>query len=166
MSRRRSARGGVLLEVLVAIAVFVAAATVLLGLARDSIAALGRAEERELAVDLARDAMARLATGELSMADLRAGRVEPAETGRVDGDAPESSFASRFRVDARTQRTSYRGLVLVELSVFEAGGAVGATADQRVLCTLRQLVRPGRPTAEDDVGDDAPIEPEDGEAAP
>lgn len=170
MKSPRRQRASVLLEVVVAIAVFVAAATVLLGLARDSIAAVNRAEERELAVDLARDGMARVATGELTLADLRAGRIEPAETGRVDGNAPESPFASRFRVDVRTQRSPFKGLILVELRVFDAA----APRDSVALCTLRQLVRTARSAShegqssdDDEGGDDsAPADVPDPGAAP
>lgn len=155
-------RAGVLLEVLVSIAVFAAAAAVLLGLARDSLEALGRAEGRELAVDAARDAMARLATGELSLADLRAGRIEPTEPGRVDGDAPGSLLGARFRIDVRTQRSPFRGLILVEISVFDASAAGDAAA----LCTLRQLVTVRRSSTEDADDGDTAQEPGDEEVEP
>ncbi|MFO0874395.1 MAG: hypothetical protein U0575_10530 [Phycisphaerales bacterium] len=135
-------RGGVLFEVLVAVAVFVAAATMLLGIARESLDAMGRAERRELAVDLARDALSRLATGEINIEDLRAGRFESRrdDGAGADADPPTSAPAGRFRIDVRTERSSFAGLVLVELRVRSADAA----ADDAPLCTLRQLVRLGR----------------------
>ena len=133
---RRSPRGDVLLEVLIALAVFAVGAALLLATAQEALAALARAERREQAIDLARSAVARLEAGIINLQDLRSGSAAGDEPGAWKDDA--------FEIDFRSERTEWSGLVLVELRVRDAE----APADAAALCTLRQLVRVGRDTEE------------------
>lgn len=143
-----SCRGDVLLEVLIAVAVFAAGAALLLTTARESLSALDRADQRERAVDLARSIFARLEAGELNVQDLRADRAA--------GDEDEGAWRDeRFALETSTERTSWSGLTLVELRVRDADAA----SDAPPLCTLRQLVRLGGsdedPTATPNAGSSA-----------
>ncbi|HMN96410.1 MAG TPA: hypothetical protein PKC43_11125 [Phycisphaerales bacterium] len=129
-ARRR--RGGVLLETLVAVAIFVAAAGLLLRLSTDALSALDRAERRSAAVDLARSALARLESGAINLADLRAGRVDAERSGR---DEPAGD-AARFRVSVATRRSPHPGLTVVEIEIRDRADP----ADASPLVSLRQLV--------------------------
>lgn len=125
-SRRR--RGDVLLEVLVALAVFVVGATLLLATARETLASLDRAQRREAATDLARSVLARLEAGVINLQDARAGRV---------GDDDEAARGDEvLSVEVRTRRSPWPGLALVEVRVRDRDAA----RDGPSLCMLRQLV--------------------------
>lgn len=144
---QRHVRGGILLEVLLAIAIFAATAGVVLGMISDALAALSRSQERAAAVDIARSALARLEAGLLNITDLRAGRVmsrldESADGGssaEADIGAERDDDAARagLAVDVSTRRADWSGLSLVELRVRR----IDADPDSAPLCTLRQLVR-------------------------
>jgi len=123
-----SRRGDVLLEVMVALAVFVVGAALLLATATETLAALERAERRERATDLARSALARLEAGLVNIQDLRAGRSEQEEGGAWGDDL--------LTLSVRTRRTEWPGLSLIEVRVRD----VGAPAEGAPLCTIRQLV--------------------------
>ena len=60
MTRRAPSRGGILLEVLLSLALFVGAAAFALGATRGVIGSLDRARREALAVDLARAKLAEL----------------------------------------------------------------------------------------------------------
>ncbi|MCA9285945.1 MAG: hypothetical protein KDA22_12050, partial [Phycisphaerales bacterium] len=144
-------RGGLLLEVVVALALFVGGALFVMRSICDGIAGRDRSRQRQEAVDLARSAIARLEVGLINLSDLRSGRF--AETGsdadgaRIGGTGVEGgsgvgsgSGPDAFIVDASTERSPHRGLTMVEIRVRAAQGGDG-TAPGPVLCTLRQLVR-------------------------
>ncbi len=143
-------RGGILLEVLVAIAIFAATAGVVLGMISDALAALSRSQERAAAVDVARSALARLEAGLLTITDLRAGRVTSrldespdadsgaeADVGTDRGDRNDDAVRAGLAVDVSTRRADWSGLSLIELRVRR----IDADPDSAPLCTLRQLVR-------------------------
>jgi type II secretory pathway pseudopilin PulG len=146
--RRRVARGDILLEVMVALGVFVVGAALLLATATETLAALERAERRERAIDLARSALARLEAGVVNLQDLRAGRSE-AEEGGAWGD-------DRVRLSVRTRRSEWPGLSLIEVQVRDTD----ATEDEAPLCTIRQLVELRRRAVDgvDQLVDDDPLE--------
>lgn len=128
-SLRRARAGGILLETMIAVAVFTAAAALLLRTSTQAIADLDLAEQRSMAIDLARSAIARLEAGAVNLADLRAGRVTPED----EGSALEESL---FRVQVATRRSAFPGLTVVEVSVHGRDAA----ADAAPLAILRQLV--------------------------
>lgn len=130
-------RGGILLETLIAVAVFTAAAALLLRTSTEAIAALDVAERRSMAVDLARSAIARLEAGAVNLTDLRAGRVTP------EGEAPALE-ETLFRVQVATRRSAFTGLTVVEVAVHDRE----ASADAAPLAMLRQLVELRREDAE------------------
>jgi hypothetical protein len=137
---RRGRSGGVLLEILLSLAIFVAAGTLVLSIMTDATRAASRAESLAAAVDCARSLVAEVEAGIRSLADLR---------GEID-DLPAPW--ERFRVEGRTVRSDFRGLVLVEVRVHE----IDAPLDAAPRFVLRQLVpvRPGGAAGEAGDGDE------------
>ncbi|MGA1391842.1 MAG: hypothetical protein ACO38W_01675 [Phycisphaerales bacterium] len=132
-SRRRDLRspragraGGILLETMLALALFVATGSLVLGVMTDCTRAIARAERLASAVDCARSLMAEFEAGLRPMGDLAGGELEELPPPWED-----------FRVEARTRRSDFEGLVLAEIGVFEAGSDGAASAS---IFALRQLL--------------------------
>lgn len=136
-------RGAMLFELLVAIAIFALAATLLLSTLSDVIVANGRDATTARAVDLARTRLSELEAGLIAPEDLRA------ESGRRADDAGRGA-REELVVDAVISRSDYPGLSLVELRVFD-----GVQDAPRFV--LRQLVSLPRDRW-DERGIDAPTE--------
>jgi hypothetical protein len=131
-ARRRPAcvRGGVLLEVMLALALFTGAALYTLRALSTVHEGLDRASRMQQAADIAASKLAELEAGLINTADLR-------ETMRSIGSIElEERWADRWLVELRTQRTEHAGLSLVEITVRETAGG-GSPAS----FTLRQLLR-------------------------
>ena len=130
-------RGGILLEVLFAITLFVVAALAILKATGQASRSVERAAVLQRAVDMATTRMAELEAGLISLADLRSidDFVRP-EFGAFN-DAPAEN---RLRIEASTDRSAHGGLSLVELKVLDAE-EVAVDGGARIVFTLRQLVR-------------------------
>ncbi|MBX3402081.1 MAG: hypothetical protein KF699_01585 [Phycisphaeraceae bacterium] len=151
-------RGALLMEMMLALAVFVGAALAILSAMGQSAASLAAAKERQRAMDLARSALSRIEAG-----------IETAET--LNGPVPEwqdEDSTAEFE-DAPPAPTGWElsirttpfggagrggaiaggGLTLVEVTALRRDPGRAAPA---VTVTLRQLVRLGA-EAEDRVGD-------------
>ncbi len=139
MTRRAFvARGSILLEVLLSIALFVGAGSFALAATKSVFHALQRAKGQQQAVDLARSKLAELEAGLTSLADLRdewsgaVGSFEPADPDQVE---------TTWVFDVETSRTEFRGLTLVTLTVSEQSDALDSGADaQPVSVTIRKLM--------------------------
>jgi len=113
-------RGAVLLELLVALAIFIVAATTLLAAFGDVAASVARDSTTALAVDLARTRMSEIEAGLISPEDLRP------ETGARDvGDG--------LVAEAVITRSGFPDLSLVEIRVTEG-------PERELRYVLRQLV--------------------------
>ena len=130
-------RGGILLEVLFAITLFVVAALAILQATGQAARSVDRAAVLQRAVDMATTRMAELEVGLISVGDLRSmdDFVRP-EFGAFD-DGPAET---RLRIEASTERSPHDGLTLVELKVLDAEEPA-ADGGARIVFTLRQLVR-------------------------
>lgn len=117
-----SRRGGVLLEVMLALALFVTAGSLVLSIFADGSRAVARAESLGHAVDAARSVLAEVEAGIRSAGDLR-GPIE---------DLPPPW--TELRVEASSQRSDFPGLVEVEVRVFDRERADSPRF------TLRQLL--------------------------
>ncbi|MCP3904423.1 MAG: hypothetical protein GY715_12415 [Planctomycetes bacterium] len=134
-------RGGILLEVLLSLALFVAAAAFALGATRSVVGTLDRSRREALAVDLARSRLAELEAGIVTLAELRDDAEGLSRAGSVEAFGEEADDGGRrWEIDVTTERTEFTGLVLVELTVREAPDEAVNDPSRIVECTLRQLV--------------------------
>jgi hypothetical protein len=126
-------RGGVLFEVLLAVAIFAGAAAFTLGCMRSVLATLDRTRRQQQAVDLAQSTFAQLQAGLISIASLGDQGNSIAEGDHHD--RASSATSPQFTIDVKVQRSEFTDLSLVELTVREQ-----STADDAAHYTLRQLV--------------------------
>ncbi|MBM4112005.1 MAG: hypothetical protein FJ253_01325 [Phycisphaerae bacterium] len=143
-------RGAMLLELLVALAVLVLAASILLSAFGDVDASIDRDRLVSRAADLARTRMSELEAGLVAAEDLRAGSAggssgATARGGRDGGGGGARAAASagsngaaprdgqEFEVDAVLSRSAFEGLTIVELRVLHA-------SREQPVFVLRQLV--------------------------
>ncbi|MAT81177.1 MAG: hypothetical protein CMJ29_05975 [Phycisphaerae bacterium] len=127
-------RGGLLLEVLVSIAIFVAAAAFCLRATSDVVTAMDRTEKRLVAADIARSAMSQLQAGTLALADLREGSLFSDESSDARLQTPGA-----WRVEVQTRPSLRPRLTVVTLTVEEdTGSSTPATFVLRELIELRE----------------------------
>jgi len=156
--RRRASqpRGAILLEVLLALALFVTTSLTLLSIIAQSIDGLTRSRDRLLAADHARSAMAKIEAG-IERPEALNGPVQPwntAEqtaldpsfTGFDPDDAPVSlvpqDAGPGWSLEIETERTEYTGLTLVRVRAFRVDSD-GFEYDRSPSFTLSQFVRLG-----------------------
>jgi len=135
----RPPRGAILLEVMLAIGLFVGAAAFCLGVTRNLFAALDRADRRKLAIDLARSRLAELEAGLVNVQDLRGEWSGGVGSRPDDAELIATESGPRWEIDAVTTRTEYPGLSLIELTI-TAVPPDGVLESHVVSFTLRQLV--------------------------
>ncbi|MCH2154058.1 MAG: hypothetical protein MK089_12025 [Phycisphaerales bacterium] len=123
-------RGGLLLEVLVSIAIFVAAAAFCVRATSDSLKAMERSDLQLVAADLARSAMTQLEAGILSLADLRDGRIYGEEL-----DDQRLITTGRWQVEADTRPSLRPRLTVITLTVTQ-----DVDTDSPVQFVLRELI--------------------------
>lgn len=163
-SAPRTRRGALLLEVILALAIFVMAGTAILAMVNRVMDGMARTKEVRHAADLAKSAMAQLEAG-LGTAQSLNGPVKawsPEEqgasgpgvgsgaAGAAADDAPPVRGSgvlatmpadSGWELQIDTEPSQFRGLTRVTVKAFKhaAGGPVGEAAGPSY--TLRQLVR-------------------------
>lgn len=135
-------RAAILLEIMLAVALFGSAAAVLFGTLEQGLATLTRSREEQRAADLACSAMALLEAG-LARAETLAGpgeNVWAAAGGDEDApfdDAPPPSLdLDALELDIETQPAAYDGLTEVRITVRRGPGEDAANVFE-----LWQLVR-------------------------
>lgn len=133
---QRAARGGVLLEIVISVALFGGAAAFTLAAVSSVFTTLDQTRKHQQAVDLARSRMAELEAGLISIAELNAD-VENASPRGTSSDRTRIATPPDWIVDAKVRRSEFTGLSLVELTVIEK---VSPARDDAVRYTLRQLV--------------------------
>lgn len=134
----RRARGGILLELLVAIAIFAAGAALTLTALRSALDGVRRAEMRARAEDLAASRLAELDAGLVSIGDLR-------DSGEEDGDgdaAGPGDDALAVTIEVLPAPGAARGsaLSLARATVRTRAGAE-AGSDGAVLAVAERVVR-------------------------
>lgn len=138
-----SRRGGLLLEVMISMALFIGAALVVLRVMSDARTSLQRSAVLQRAVDLAMTRVGELELGLVSLADLRGmGRQERGEFEDLEASAEP------LGIRVRTERTQWDGLVLLELDVLDPE-RTDSTGDDFVVHSVRTLVRLSEETFED-----------------
>lgn len=138
--RSPSRRAAVLLEALLAIALFVGAAAFTLAATRSALQAVDRHRRSLEAVDLARSKMAELEAGLIALEDLRGGDDDGVGSAGRAGPSRDASESPRWQTSVKTQRSEFTGLTLVELTVAEADDQLLDENGAPVSFTLRQLV--------------------------
>jgi len=135
----RRHRGAMLLEVMLAVGLFVGSAAFCLGVTRSLFQSLQRADQRHLAVDLARSKLAELEAGLITVQELR-GEWSGAVGSRSQDDLETMTPGSVWEIDVTTSLSEYPGLSLIELTVREVDMDTGADRDDAVSFTLRRLI--------------------------
>ena len=118
-------RGSVLLEVLLATAVFSFAGIVVLGVVDGAVADGARAARRSLAMDVARSQLARMEAG-------------------ISDDSQDDRVVPGLRVESRMEPSDFPGLALAVVEVYDEqsdGRTDEAINDPPRLAVLRQLLR-------------------------
>lgn len=157
--------GAILLEVLLSLALFVVTSLTLLSVISQSIEGLRRSQDRLLAADHARNAMAQIEGGIARPETLNGPvapwnerqeeTIDPSFIGFDPDDAPAPEFFDEpaWALEIETEPTEHTGLMLVSVRAhridetgYEYGGAPSFT--------LRQFVRlsPGEGSGEDEAG--------------
>ena len=118
-------RGSVLLEVLLATAVFSFAGIVVLGVVVGTVADGARAARRSLAMDVARSQLARMEAG-------------------ISDDSQDDRAVPGLRVESHMEPSDFPGLALAVVEVYDEqldGRNDEASNDPPRLAVLRQLLR-------------------------
>ena len=118
-------RGSVLLEVLLATAVFSFAGIVVLGVVDGAVADGARAARRSLAMDVARSQLARMEAG-------------------ISDDSQDDRAVPGLRVESRMEPSDFPGLALAVVEVYDEqsdGRSDESANDPPRLAVLRQLMR-------------------------
>jgi len=132
-----TARGGILLEAMIAMALFVGAALTILRASSQASMAVEEASKLQSAVDLATTRLTELEVGLISLTDLRSGRFES----RPEfGDLDQGDSSDPLLIEARTERTAFEGLVLLELHVLDSEREASDGGARRIY-SIRKLVR-------------------------
>ncbi len=127
-------RGAILLEAMIALAIFVMAALAVLAIVDRAMRTAREVRDTERASFLARSAMARIEAG-VVLPQAISGPVS-AESDRDDALSPG---AQGWELEISTEPSSMRGLTLVRVTALRRSGGIQG----RVLasCTLSQFVR-------------------------
>jgi hypothetical protein len=152
-------RGAILLETLVALAIFTGAGMLTLSVVGNSYSAFDRARLHRLASDLARSKIAELEAGLISVTELASHEIESVGSiGWTDGASDDPPWL----IDVDTERTEHRDLTLVIVTVYPPASSEW---DEPTGVTLKQLVRlrdrPDESYREDDLVRDLPEAEED-----
>lgn len=134
-------RGVVLLEVLLAVALFVVGGLVILNIADDGVRRLERAREGARAADLARSAMALIESGLAVPGTLHGPVRDPGLLAGFEPTGPGEEGWGGWTLDITTEPAPFAGLTRVSIGVLraDATGAAGP-GEPAPLYTLVQLV--------------------------
>ena len=141
-----SRRGALLLEIVLALAIFVAAGLTVLAMVNRGAATVGATRDRARAINLARSAMAKIEAG-VARPETLLGPVRSWQSEEAPTDAPDTQPSGPddarpgdrgWELDIKTEPTAYDGLTAVTVSAFRR---VGAGERVSVSFTLTQFVR-------------------------
>ena len=135
-SGRRARRGVMLMEVVLALALVVVVGMTVLSAVSQSTGALREAREKQVAVDLARSAMAKLEAGIETTTSL-SGPVKAWTEDMNLAEVPEEGDETGWELVVEAEPASFDGLTYVTVTARRAGDEAGRASS----FTLRQLVR-------------------------
>jgi len=137
--RRR--RGAMLLEILMALSLFVTAGSIILVSTTSMTAALGRSRDQQIATDLAVSMMAQLEAG-LTTAERLHDTLVDVDLLSTDNSARLEAMSGqpkRWRIVVETEQSRFSPLTNVTIRIFDARGA--RAGDETELAVVHQLVR-------------------------
>ena len=137
----RGRRGAILLEILIALSLFVTAGSIILVSTTSMTAALGHSRDRQIAADLAVSKMAQLEAGLTTAEQLHDTLIDvdlisadhSAELERMLDQPP------RWRIVVETEPSRFSPLTNVTIRILDARR--GPSGDEPELAVLHQLVR-------------------------
>lgn len=130
--------GALLLEVLIALAVFVGAGLAIISVLEQSLSAMSRMRDARQASDLAASAMARLEAG-IDTPETLDGEV-PAWEDQSDGSTLVAPAGGRWEIDVRTDTSQFPGVIRVTVEAIKYSSDEGSDA-VRASWKLSQLIR-------------------------
>jgi hypothetical protein len=135
-------RGAMLLEVMLALALFVGAASFCLAATRSLFSAMERIDRRQRVIDLARSRLAELEAGQVTLGELRGEWAGDVGSRPEDDDLAVEVAGPVWEIEVETSPSEFPGLTLVELTVREIDEAAAPASDDGVAdsFTLRQLM--------------------------
>lgn len=131
-------RGAMLLEVLIALAVFVGAGLAIISVLEQSIGAMGRMRDAKQAADLASSALARLEAG-IDTPETLDGEV-PAWEDLSDGSTLVAPGGGRWEIDVRTDSSQFPGVIRVTVEAIKYTNTEGSDT-VRASWKISQLIR-------------------------
>ncbi|MCC6425775.1 MAG: hypothetical protein IT435_03035 [Phycisphaerales bacterium] len=147
-------RGALLLEVLLALAVFVGAGLAILTVLERSSDAMARVRDRRQACDLATSALARIEAG-IDTPETLDGPV-PAWEDLSDGSIIGAGGDARWELDIRTEVSQFEGLTKVTVEAIKRGPGDpdGAPRDSFILSQLVRIPMSGSESSDpqDEIG--------------
>lgn len=140
-------RAALLLELLIALAIFVAASALVLSSMRTVSTRLLVSRDQQQAVDLALSKLAELEAGLITVETLDGAEFETALAGSEDdaSNFDESDLGPKhWRIEVSSETSRFTDLSIVTLRVFNQRPIGGdGSGDEVEACVLRQLVRLG-----------------------
>lgn len=137
----RRSSGAILLEILISLALFVTAGSIILVSTTSMTSALVRSRDRQIAFDLAVAKMAELEAGLTTAEQLHDSLIDVSllsEAGREGVDAAGSG-RERWRVVVETEPSRFTPLTNVTIRIFEARGRRGG--EDAPFAVIHQLLR-------------------------
>lgn len=135
--RSRHGRGALLLEALIALAVFVGAGLAVMAVLDQSTEAMIRARDLRQACDLASSALARMEAG-IDTAETLDGPV-PDWEGLSDGGVIQAGAGGRWEIDVATEPSAFAGLTRVTVTAIKRPMSGGERV--RASYSMTQLIR-------------------------
>ncbi len=134
-------RGAILLEILISLALFVTAGSIILVSTTSMTSALVRSRDRQIAFDLAVAKMAELEAGLTTAEQLHDSFVDVALISEADRERldPAGAGPGRWRVVVETEPSRFTPLTNVTIRILDARDRRGGSAPE--LAVIHQLLR-------------------------
>lgn len=133
-------RGALLLEILIALSLFVTAGSIILASTTSMTASLARSRDRQIAADLAVSKMAALEAGLTTAEQLNDSVVDVSlfsDEGAIDLGAEMQQ--ARWRIIVETEPSRFTPLTNVTIRILDARS--GSVGNETELAVLHQLIR-------------------------
>jgi len=135
----KRAHGAILVETLIALAIFVATAGIALRIANDALSRLETRARTQQALDFGMSKLAEIDAGLVAIGDLRGDEID--SIGSMSLASEPDAEPLPWTLDVQTKRSPYGSLSVVQLSVIERDPPVGPADDVApIAVTVRELI--------------------------